>query len=179
MTTGLKIIPAPPYLTEATLLKAFYKSINTTIVELGAQLGMKAILEQAARLGIVSEQKDEVGTILGASEVTMFDLARLYGLFANGGNKIDPVAITKITDREGAVLFELAPTPERLEGVLSPQISYLITEGMRSVMNYGTGYDFRRLADYAVGKSGTSNKAKDNWFWRLQSRSHRYFMDGC
>ena len=152
------------YLTEATLLKAFYKSINTTIVNIGSELGMDAIIAQAKRLGIRSKLKEEVGTILGASDLTMFDLARMYGLFANGGRVIDPLAILKITDRKGNVLYEAASIEERSEQALSPQIAFLITEGLRSVMNYGTGYNFRRLSDFAVGKSGTSNEAKDNWF---------------
>ncbi|NRA64024.1 MAG: PBP1A family penicillin-binding protein [Pseudobacteriovorax sp.] len=152
------------YLQEATLLKAFYKSINTTVIELGQDLGMEEVLNHAKKLGILSTLKDEIGTMLGASEVTMLDMARMYSIFANKGVLVEPIAITKITDREGQVLYEAPPASERETKVVSEQIAYLMLEGLRSVMRYGTGYAFRNISHFAIGKTGTSNDAKDNWF---------------
>ncbi len=152
------------FLTETTLLRAFYKSINTTVVELGQKLGLQEILSHAKRLGIDTPLKEEVGTMLGSSEVTMLDLARMYGVFANQGKLVEPIAITKITDRFGNTIYE-APTPEeRSVQVISPHIAFLITEGLRAVFKYGTAYNFRRLSPFVVGKTGTSNESIDNWF---------------
>ncbi len=152
------------FLTETTLLKAFYQSLNTAAVELGDKLGVDAIIEHAMKLGVRSTLKQEPGTILGSSEITMMDLARVYSVFANYGKLVEPVAITRIEDREGHVLFQLPPPKERATPVMSPEIAYLMTQGMRSVITNGTGQSARELADKVVGKTGTSNDSQDNWF---------------
>lgn len=152
------------YLTETTLLRAFYKSINTPTVEITQKLGLNPILIHAKSMGIQSPLKEEIGTVLGGSEVTMMDMARVYSTIANSGVKIQPIAITKIADRGGRVLYEAPPVKERSELVLSPQVSTLVQEGMRSVFQYGTAISQGDLFPQAVGKTGTSNHSKDNWF---------------
>ena len=156
--------PSDDFLTETTLLRAFYRSMNTPTVELGQKLGLGPVLKRAKELGIDSELKQEFGTMLGSSDVTMMDMARVYSTYANGGFRIDPVAITKIEDRDGNVLHELMPAKGRKQRVMSPQISYMMTQGMRDVLRRGTGYESASLSRYAAGKTGTSNGAMDNWF---------------
>lgn len=152
------------FLTETTLLRAFYKSINTTVVELGQKLGLQKILDHAKHLGIDTALKKESGTMLGSSELTMMDLARLYSVFANQGKLVQPIAITKITDRFGNTIYTAPTVEERSAEVISPHVAFLMTEGLRSVFKYGTAYNFRRLSPFAVGKTGTSNGSIDNWF---------------
>jgi penicillin-binding protein 1A len=152
------------YLTEATLLKAFYKSINTPVIELGQKLGFKNILEYAKKLGINTPIKQEAGSLLGSSEVTMMDMAQLYGTIANQGKRVDTIAIRRITDREGNEIYKAPSVKERSKQVISPQVAYLMTEGMRAVLKYGTAYSQHAMATYTVGKTGTSDLAKDNWF---------------
>jgi penicillin-binding protein 1A len=156
--------PDEDMLTETTLMRAFYRSMNTPTIELGQKIGLMPVIEHAKKLGIKSPIKEEFGSMLGSSDVTMIDLARLYGTFANQGVKVEPIAITKITDRKGKILYQ-APTPkERGEAVISQQIAFLTTQGMRAVLSMGTGYTSAKLAGRAAGKTGTSNDAADNWF---------------
>src|SRR5690606_30172860 len=96
--------PNEDYFTETTLFRAFYRSMNTPTVELGQKLGLQPVLEHAKRLGIRSPIKEEFGSMLGSSEVSMVDLARVYSSFANYGTLVEPLAIRKITDRKGRVL---------------------------------------------------------------------------
>jgi len=152
------------YLTETTLLQAFYKSVNTTAVEVGTKLGLKNVIEQAHKLGIHTPLRDEAGTILGSSEVSMREMATMYSVFANGGIRTIPIAITKITDRNGKVLFEENPLEERQKKALLPQFAFLMTEGLRAVFRYGTAARYPDMAEWAVGKTGTTNDARDNWF---------------
>jgi penicillin-binding protein 1A len=152
------------YLTESTLLKAFYKSINTPVIELGQKLGLNRVLNHAKRLGVKTELRQEAGSLLGGSEVTMLDMATVYGTLANQGVKVNPIAILKITDRHGKILYDASPADVRGESVMSPQIAYLMTEGLRSVFHHGTGYRYKGMGEYAVGKTGTTNNARDNWF---------------
>lgn len=156
--------PKEDYLTETTLMRAFYRSMNTPTIEVGEKLGLDPIVEHAKALGIRSEIKQEFGTLLGSSDVTMLDLARVYSVFANGGQLIDPVAITRIEDRTGKILYQLADVESRRKRVLTPEISYLMTEGMRAVLSSGTGYQSGHLARHAVGKTGTANDSTDSWF---------------
>ncbi len=152
------------YGSETTLLRAFYKSLNTAAVELAADLGVTRLMGHAKLMGVNSTLKAEVGTALGGSEVTMLDLARVYGTFANEGLRMETTSITRIEDREGNVLYR-APSPDsRGTRAISPQTAYLMTEGLRNVLQHGTATQAAELATVAVGKTGTSNQAKDNWF---------------
>jgi penicillin-binding protein 1A len=152
------------YGTETTLLRAFYRSLNTAAVELVGDFGVNRLLAHAKLMGVSSPLKAEVGTALGGSEVTMMDLARVYGTLANEGLRMETTTITRIEDREGTILYQ-APQPEsRGTRALTPQTAYLMTEGLRSVLLHGTATQASDLAAVAVGKTGTSNQAKDNWF---------------
>jgi 1A family penicillin-binding protein len=156
--------PDQDFLTETTLLRAFYRSMNTPTVELGEKLGLDSVLNHAKKLGIDSPLKHEFGSMLGSSDVTMLDMARLYGTFANGGSRIDPVAITEIKDQEGKTLYKWTDVSQRSTQAITPQIAYLMTAGMRAVLAMGTGASSAHLSEIAAGKTGTSNDSTDNWF---------------
>lgn len=150
------------FMTEATYFNAFYRSINTPVVELGAKLGIKNVLDMAYKMGVETDLKPQAGTMLGGSEMTMLDLARIYGTIGNDGVKPDPYLIEKITTREGEVVFERKKARE--VRVLSPQVAYMMTAAMQAVFRFGTAAKFPEFAPYAGGKTGTTNDAKDNWF---------------
>jgi penicillin-binding protein 1A len=152
------------YLTETTLLHAFFGSLNTPAVELGEKIGIRHVLSHAAKLGIKTPLKEEAGTILGSSEVSLLDLNAMYATFVNQGVSVEPIAIRKVTDREGNIIYEAPTTTSRSTVALSPQVAYLTLEGLRSVLQYGTGRRYSNLSEYAVGKTGTSDNARDNWF---------------
>ncbi|MDQ3233107.1 MAG: transglycosylase domain-containing protein, partial [Pseudobdellovibrionaceae bacterium] len=69
---------AGEYLTEATLFAAFYRSINSPVIEIGYRLGTKRVIDLARKMGIKTELKNQAGTLLGGSEVTPMDMASLY-----------------------------------------------------------------------------------------------------
>ncbi len=150
--------------TETTMLRAFYSSLNNPTVELATKIGVFNVIDQAVLMGVETPLKKEAGIALGSSEVTMMDMGRLYGTLANQGTLVHPVGITQITDREGNTLWQAPTSAERARHAISPQIAWLTTEGMRAVLRHGTGYRSAALAPFAVGKTGTSNEARDNWF---------------
>jgi penicillin-binding protein 1A len=156
--------PDEDYLTETTVLRAFYRSMNTPTIELGEKLGLGPVIEQARKLGIRTPIKEEFGSLLGSSDTTMLDLARMYSTFANQGKVVEQVAITKILDRRGKTLYQAPGLAERTKEAISPQIAYLMTQGMRAVLAMGTGFTAAHLSGVAAGKTGTSNDATDNWF---------------
>lgn len=158
------------YLSEVTLYNAFYRSVNTPAVELGQKVGLKNVIEMAKKLGIRTELKNQAGTLLGGSELTLLDMASLYASIANYGEAIEPRMITQITDRQGKVLYDAAETPQKREKALPPQIAYLMIDAMQAVFRYGTASPYAEWAGFAAGKTGTSNEARDNWFCGMTSR---------
>lgn len=156
------------YLRETTLLRALYRSLNGPTVELSQRLGLESIFTRARTLGVESPLKPEAGTALGGSEVTAVDLARMYGTFASGGVRPEIHAILRVEDQDGSVLWSLesqaSPQDHDVRRVLDHETAFLMTEGLRAVMRHGTGSSRSSLAPWAVGKTGTSNGARDNWF---------------
>lgn len=155
---------AGEYLTEATLYSAFYRSINSPVIEIGHRFGTKRVIELARKMGVRTELKNQGGTLLGGSEVTPMDMASLYATIGNGGVQVDPRMILKITDRMGEVLYEAPPPLQKPKRVLPEQINFLLTDAMRAVFKYGTANQFAEMGAYAGGKTGTTDEAKDNWF---------------
>lgn len=155
--------PEDDFLTETTMLRAFYRSMNTPTVEISTRLGLPQIINRAKSLGIRSSIKNEFGSTLGSSDLTMLDLARVYGTIANSGKLVEIQGITKITTAEGHVLFEAAKEIKSKQ-VLPPQIAFLMHQGLRSVLTSGTGVKSRDLSEVGAGKTGTSNESADNWF---------------
>lgn len=152
------------YLTETTMLRAFYRSMNSPTIEIAAKIGLESIINRAKSLGIRSPIKNEFGSALGSSDVTMLDLARAYGSYATGGILTELSPISKITTADGTVIWEPQKISGRSKRVLNEQLAYLMVEGMRSVLTVGTGSRSADLAENAAGKTGTSNDSADNWF---------------
>lgn len=152
------------YLSESTLLRALFKSMNATTMEIGEKLGLSKITEHAKKMGIESDIKLEFGSLLGQSEVTLVDMARVYSTFANNGKMIQPTTVSKILDRDGKVLYQAPSKEERSTLALSPQINYLMVQGLRKVLSHGTATRARNLSNIAGGKTGTTNNSIDNWF---------------
>ncbi|MBC7658431.1 MAG: penicillin-binding protein [Chitinophagaceae bacterium] len=150
------------FMSESTYFNAFYRSINTPVVELGSRIGIKKIIETARKMGVKTELKPQAGTLLGGSEMTMTDLAQIYGTIGNDGNKPDPFMIEKITTRNGVVVYEHKAAP--VTRVLPPAVAYMMTMAMQAVFRFGTAAKYPEFASYAAGKTGTTNEAKDNWF---------------
>ena len=152
------------FLSETTMARAMYKSINTIAIEIGQKLGIEKVLNHAKNLGIKSELREEAGSLLGSSEVTMLEMVEAYSALDNSGVKVVPYSIRYISDNEGNVLWEAEDLEARSKRVLSEKEAYLMVEGMRNVFKYGTAYKYSNMGKYSAGKTGTSNHSKDNWF---------------
>ncbi|MBP6218824.1 MAG: PBP1A family penicillin-binding protein [Oligoflexales bacterium] len=159
------------YLTETTLLRAFYRSMNSPTLQLSEKIGILPIIQHARRLGIHTPVRMEWGSVLGSSETSMLDMVRTYSVFANEGKKLGngPFAITEIRDFEDQQIYS-RKDPLAAEAVLSPQVAYLMIEGMRQVLIRGSGVRAAQIHPWAVGKTGTTNESKDNWFNGFSTR---------
>lgn len=146
-----------------TLRQALEHSRNVSTVKLLMKIGPEAVLNYAKRLGVQSELRREYTLALGVSEMTLWDLVRAFGVFANQGIRTTPFAVLRIRDAYGQTLNEPPPI---LEDVLSPQTAYLTTSLLTSVVDHGTAYAIRQLGFTlaAAGKTGTTDDNTDVWF---------------
>ncbi len=131
----------------------------------------RKIKAMASNLGIdMSQTKAFPSIALGTAEVSLLELTSAYTTFANKGVHIEPIAITRIEDREGNILKEFHP--DYTKEVISAETAYIITDMLRGVIRggegfHGTGVRLRNV--YGVrqdvaGKTGTTQNSADNWF---------------
>ncbi len=145
-----------------TLLRtALAKSRNLSTIQILDHIGVKYAISYAKKLGIKSELYPNLSIALGSSGVSLLELTNAYAVFANGGYLIDPVFITKITDRDGNVIEETAAARKK---VIEESTAYLMTSLMESVIKEGTATNVRAINRPAAGKTGTTNNLNDAWF---------------
>ncbi len=118
--------------------------------------------EFARQVGITTKLEEDMALALGASGVKPIELANAYATFAAGGRWAPTRIVSRIVDPGGAQLPMAASEPAR--DVMSPNEAYVVTSMLRSVVTEGTGTPAQRLERAVVGKTGTSNEARDAWF---------------
>lgn len=146
-----------------TLKEALAVSNNIVAVRLIKDIGPDKVADYARRLGIESSLKPYLSLALGTSEVTVAELARAYGVLANGGKLYNTVFVAKIVDPNGNVLEENKPQGSQ---ALNSQTAYLVTDMMKAVLQPGgTGAHLAGIINRpAAGKTGTTENYRDAWF---------------
>lgn len=150
------------YLGEVTLEQALTYSLNTIAFQLAKTLGPDAIIDAARRLGITSDLEPNLSIALGANGVALLEMATAYSIIANGGYAVEPFAITKITTKDGELIYQRSDAQSMPRVFRSADIQN-ITSMMNSVMEYGTGQG-ARFGVPAAGKTGTSDDSRDAMF---------------
>ena len=148
-----------------TLSQGLANSKNTITSRLALDLNPSTVAQYARQMGIQSPLSEVPSIALGTSNVTLLEMAASYSTLANGGLYNEPVAITRVEDRYGNVLWQASPSPRE---ALSRETAYTVVDMMRGVIDYGTGQRIRtqfELGDYDLaGKTGTTQRSADTWF---------------
>lgn len=144
-----------------TLRNALTYSRNIVTIKILQSIGVKTAVDYMRRIGIESPINKDLSLALGSSATTLKELTSTYSTFARGGMKITPTAVRYITDRDGNILEENNPFPER---VMSEEVAYVITNLLKNVVNQGTGRKVKALGRPVAGKTGTTNNYVDAWF---------------
>lgn len=124
------------------------------------------LLAMSRRLGITTLTRDDYGLslTLGGGEVTLLELTGAYAVFANGGRRVKPVAITRIEDFQHNVVYEYNPPPG--EQVIRPEhaflISSILSDNQARTPAFGPNSVLNLPFPVAV-KTGTTNDFRDNW----------------
>lgn len=153
---------------------ALGNSINLVAVKLLSLVGIRDMLRTAYDLGITTleptnENLSRLGlsVTLGGGEVRLLELTGAYAAFANGGRSVEPIAILKVEDKDGNVLEEIKPDPEKMRQVITPEQAFLVSDILSD--NAARALVFgERSALIVPGrtvavKTGTTNDRRDNW----------------
>lgn len=149
------------YFGPTTLRDALRFSRNVVTVKLATRIGIKRLIRYIRQIGLHSPLAPNLSLALGSSEVTLLDLATAYAVFANQGRRAEPRFITRITDSQGNLIDE---NPPHVRDAISPDVAYLVTSMLQSVIESGTGRRAKGLGRPAAGKTGTTNDVNDAWF---------------
>ncbi|MBS0319828.1 MAG: penicillin-binding protein 1A [Proteobacteria bacterium] len=150
------------------LRMALAKSKNLVAVRVLQAIGVQYAQDYITRFGFDPKQHPAYLTMaLGAGSATPMQMASAYSVFANGGYRIAPYLIAKITDAKGEVLSAAKPqvAGDGADRAIDPRNAFIMTTMMRDVIVYGTGAAAMSLKRHDLaGKTGTTNENVDAWF---------------
>ncbi len=161
------------FLGALTLRQALAKSRNAVSVRVLQHSGVAASRDWLQRFGLdAAKQPDNLTLALGTGSVTPLQMAQAYGVIANGGWRINPVVIERITDAQGQVVFE-APkpaSPGEDTRAIPARNAWLTASLLNEVTRSGTAARAQAALKRSdiYGKTGTTNDAVDAWFAGFQ-----------
>lgn len=168
------------YSGKQTLKDALASSTNTVTARLMNEIGPQPVVEMAKKLGVEQEILPVPAIALGTADISVYEMVAAYSTFANKGVYNKPVMVTRIEDKNGTVLYQVAPESK---DVLSEEVAYVTVNLMEGVTNAGSGRRLRHnwatkvpvykevitgypyeLTNPIAGKTGTTQNQSDGWF---------------
>ncbi len=175
-----------------TVRQSLGSSLNIPAVKALRIIGLESFIYQAQKMGITTwENAKNYGwsLSLGGGEVKMTDMAQSFGTLANMGVKVPLIAISKIENYQGDLLYEanmderkeklklMQDNPDAdeeitgdetvLERVLQPEPSFLVSHIMRDDrarwLGFGSNSELVVKGKEVAVKTGTTNDLRDNW----------------
>lgn len=148
--------------------KALTRSKNMISIRILQAIGVDYAQDYITRFGFsAKDHPPYLAMALGSGSVTAWQMAGAYAVFANGGYKVKPHFISKITDNRGKVIYE---TKAMVAGKGAPRVidarnAFLMTSMLQDVARIGTAARASELGRYDLaGKTGTTNNQVDAWF---------------
>jgi len=158
-----------------TMRRGLTKSKNMVSIRILNRIGARYGQEYATRFGFDPERNPPYLTLaLGAGATTPLQMAGAYAVFANGGYRVSPYLISKVTDSSGKVLSEARPERAGVEAnrVIDARNAFLMDSMLRDVARYGTAAKAQQALKRPdiAGKTGTTNDSIDAWFAGYQPK---------
>lgn len=150
------------------LKTALAKSKNMVSIRVLRAIGPPFAQEWITRFGFEAEKHPAYLTMaLGAGSVTPMQMASAYSVFANGGYRVSPMLISRLTDSKGKLLLESKP-PTLADGVrsLDARNAFVMSTLLQEVTRSGTAARAQATLKRpdVYGKTGTTNDSMDAWF---------------
>lgn len=152
-----------------TMRQGLYKSKNMVTIRIMQAIGPQYAQDYLTRFGFdKSRQPPVLPMALGAGAVTPLQLAGAYAVFANGGYRITPYLIDRVTDSSGKVLMQSKPVVagDASARAIDARTAYVMDDMLRGVATSGTAARARAILkrNDLAGKTGTTNESVDAWF---------------
>ena len=163
-----------------TLKNSLANSVNTISARLMDKVGPVPVVNLAKKMGITAFLPKVPSIALGTPDISLFEMVGAYSTFANKGIYVKPITITRIEDKNGTVLYEVAP---KTRDVLSEESAYVTIDLLKGVTASGSGqrlrhstskekYAFKKVVtgypykfrNPIAGKTGTTQNHSDGWF---------------
>jgi penicillin-binding protein 1A len=151
-----------------SLRRGLAKSKNMISIQILRSIGTQYAQDWATRFGFDAERHPPYLTMaLGAGSTTPMQMAVGYSVFANGGYRVNPWLVTKVSEQRGRVLAESHAAPlENSERAIDARNAFIMTSLLQEVTRSGTAAraqaTLKRPDIY--GKTGTTNDSMDAWF---------------
>ena len=152
------------YRGQIPLYQALRDSANAATVRLGLAVGIDKVVATLHKLGIARPIKPFPSVLLGALELTPFEVAQMYQTLADNGFKTRLRAIRAVLDASGKPLQRYSL---EVSQSVAPEPVYLLNTALQRVVRAGTATALRQYLDPEVavaGKTGTTNDFHDSWF---------------
>lgn len=146
------------------LHKALAKSYNLATVRIGMDIGVARTAKTLKNMGVTREVDLFPSLLLGASSLTPIEVTQMYQTLAGDGFLTPIKAIRAVMAADGK---RLQSYPFNVRQAVDPSATYIVNTMLQEVMHEGTGhaaYDSFPKDYGLVGKTGTTNDAKDSWF---------------
>jgi penicillin-binding protein 1B len=146
------------------LRTALAQSYNAATARLGTEIGIERVLATVKRLGIERALKPYAATLLGAVELSPFEVAQMYQTIASAGFRAPLRAIREVTTQDGR---PLKPYSLEVEQAIAAEPTYLLTAALQEVVREGTAQSLKNWLppeSAAAGKTGTTDDQRDAWF---------------
>ncbi len=144
---------------------ALAHSINLPTLDLYFQIGREELTNTCRELKFPPFTDDAPSIALGTLDLSLFEIVRAYGSFANQGLMNEPVMINKITNAEGQTIY--SREYRGADTIFTTETSQLMTAILQQVIEQGTGVRIR--SQYGIeaelaGKTGTAQNYSNAWF---------------
>lgn len=152
------------YAGRVTAARALARSLNVATVRLSQMVGIPNVVAMARSLGVESRLRQVASLALGTTELSVLELTIAYATLANGGVRVNPIAVKAVLDRGGGVRW--SPKRERWRAI-RPETAYMATILLEGPILYGTAARIRTEYGFtrpAAGKTGTTDDENDAWF---------------
>ena len=155
-----------------TLRTGLAKSKNMISIRVLQAVGPKTAQEWVSRFGFDADKHPPYLTMaLGAGSVTPMQMATAYSVFANGGYRVTPWLITRVTDHKGKALSEFTPAPlTEQPRAIDARNAFIMDSLLQEVTRAGTAARAQATLKRPdlYGKTGTTNDSVDAWFAGFQ-----------
>lgn len=169
------------------------QSRNLMTIRLAQEVGINTVANYAEKFGVYDNMNRVLSASLGSDETTLYKIVAAYGMFANGGERVEPTLVDRVQDRYGRTVYqhdqrncvnctgaqlargEAPRVISNRERVMNEITAYQLTSMMQGVVDRGTARKTVNQSVPIAGKTGTTNDSKDVWFVGFSSN----IVAGC